>query len=450
MKRITFTFTFTFIFISLFICILLLQLTLPVIHALRTTALTREEQHSIQHHWKQLDRITPEEEIVLNVAIKQPVDGVAALEERLREISNPVHESYGQWLSIGQIGEYIKPPSSTVDALISFFHKHNVINYTLTMNHDFMQVWMKARDAEQAFGVARFHRFKSMKTGKVIHRTYEHVNVNDDNANKRSHKTTLSASRRINSTIVPYYDQGLPSAPIPRILPLPAVNTSNITMSGAYKPAASNFSAISQYVDYILGLNDFVFNAAGAMYQPPSLVNDSAPYIRFPKGDESHVYTLIQLYCQDGNATQFGSTNSTLKLPCEDHPPTIDYVTLDVIPYSAARGIRKIYINFTSHATGRYLYDTYTIYPQSFAVYPFDKVQFRAASHYSDGTSSKAGTLPYPYQPTVYSDPAYIRHAYSVPPGLHVTNSNTSNVIFQSQSFGACNANLTLQHVHQL
>ncbi|SPO30530.1 related to Tripeptidyl-peptidase I precursor [Ustilago trichophora] len=79
----------------------------------RDPSLVVKESVSVPSTWVRRSDADDNENVALRFALKQ--SDVSALEQRLRQTSNPDHELYGQHLSADQVSQYLQPQKRTVD-----------------------------------------------------------------------------------------------------------------------------------------------------------------------------------------------------------------------------------------------------------------------------------------------------------------------------------------------
>ncbi|CAF1599067.1 unnamed protein product, partial [Didymodactylos carnosus] len=124
------------------------------------------------NQWRQLHASRADEIIQLNVALKQK--GIKQLQKYVdNELSNPESTNYGNYLTLKQIGEYVKPKPQIYNLVYNWFKQAGAININPTINKEFLTVQISTSNASRAFtgtGINKFHIYEHKNTGHRIQR----------------------------------------------------------------------------------------------------------------------------------------------------------------------------------------------------------------------------------------------------------------------------------------
>lgn len=106
--------------------------------------------------WQQRDRVQPIDTVTLQIAVKQSPKGIARLERRLLELSDPQSSEYGQWLTLNEVENMVAPLPSTLLAVRSWLEGHGVTPEE-SLNGDFVSATVPAQLLENMTRVPYYH-----------------------------------------------------------------------------------------------------------------------------------------------------------------------------------------------------------------------------------------------------------------------------------------------------
>ncbi|XP_033843553.1 tripeptidyl-peptidase 1 [Periophthalmus magnuspinnatus] len=113
----------------------------------------------VPHDWRDVGRISPEEELRLTFALKQ--QNVADLEDILMKVSDPDSPLYGKHMSLEEVSRLVRPSTVTQKEVGSWLQSHGIRDCYTVHTKDFLQCSMSAEQAERLLPGSRFHRYIS-------------------------------------------------------------------------------------------------------------------------------------------------------------------------------------------------------------------------------------------------------------------------------------------------
>ncbi|SPO31533.1 related to Tripeptidyl-peptidase I precursor [Ustilago trichophora] len=174
----------------------------------RDPPLVVKESVSVPSTWVRRSDADDNEKVALRFALKQ--SDVSALEQRLRQTSNPDHELYGQHLTAEEVSKYLQPQKRTVDEVELWLREAGVhideelaarspSKDTFTVH---VPVW-KARELLNAdLGVYEHKRSGALAVRAETYSVPQHVNQHLDYVGPltlftepRAHKSDIAGSR---------------------------------------------------------------------------------------------------------------------------------------------------------------------------------------------------------------------------------------------------------------
>ncbi|KAK7904366.1 hypothetical protein WMY93_016973 [Mugilogobius chulae] len=111
----------------------------------------------VPHDWKDVGRVSPEEELRLTFALKQ--QNVARLEDLLMKVSDPDSPLYGKHLSLEEVSRLVRPSAESQKVIGSWLQRHGIRDCHTVHTQDFLQCSMSAEQAERLLPGSRFHRY---------------------------------------------------------------------------------------------------------------------------------------------------------------------------------------------------------------------------------------------------------------------------------------------------
>lgn len=113
----------------------------------------------VPHDWRDVGRVSAEEEVQLTFALKQ--QNVVELEDRLMKVSDPDSPLYGKHMSLEEVSRLVRPSDVTHKVVYSWLQSHGIRNCVTVLTQDFVQCSMSVKQAENLLPGSRFHRYIS-------------------------------------------------------------------------------------------------------------------------------------------------------------------------------------------------------------------------------------------------------------------------------------------------
>ncbi|KAH9023374.1 tripeptidyl peptidase A [Lactarius pseudohatsudake] len=135
--------------------------------------LTLRQSIAPPRNWVDLGRAPPTHVIPLRIALPQP--RFLELEEHLTEISDPLHERYGEHLSKEDVEALVAPHPSSVNAVHEWLESHGIKKEACHRSPagDWVTVRLPVAQAEKMLGT-EFRVWKHTQDGDVLVRTTEY------------------------------------------------------------------------------------------------------------------------------------------------------------------------------------------------------------------------------------------------------------------------------------
>jgi tripeptidyl-peptidase-1 len=119
---------------------------------------------TVPTEWISMGAANAEHEIKFLIALKQR--NIEQLEQILAQVSDPESPQYGQYLSIQDLTNLLAPAEEDIAAVVSWLESHDISDYVLNTNKDFISVNAPVHKVESLLQV-EFHAFKSQERKRV-------------------------------------------------------------------------------------------------------------------------------------------------------------------------------------------------------------------------------------------------------------------------------------------
>jgi len=122
--------------------------------------------------WNKLGRAAANEEIQLHIAVS--LQNTDKLEEIFWEVSDPLHENYGNFLSFDQLHALVAPPKSTLQKIFNWLEispaRSQILNIDIPASGDYVVVDITVEGAETLLST-NYYYYTHAETGMKLIRT---------------------------------------------------------------------------------------------------------------------------------------------------------------------------------------------------------------------------------------------------------------------------------------
>ena len=118
--------------------------------------------------WEDIGRAPPHAKLELTFAIKQT--RVPLLKEFVLRASDPDHASYGHWLSLQVVNDFISPTKEAVTSVTGYLRSFGVHSFESTSNSDFIKSIVRVDLAESLLNT-EYRLFRHVPTNRTAVRT---------------------------------------------------------------------------------------------------------------------------------------------------------------------------------------------------------------------------------------------------------------------------------------
>jgi tripeptidyl-peptidase-1 len=130
-----------------------------------------KERHDIPPSWSEVGEAPKEHILHLQIGLKQSNEDV--LETHLREISDPKHHRYKQYLSLEEIARLTEPSKETQERVEAWLHDHGVREYIWNEpSRDWISVNITIEKAEILLQT-KYSTYLHLESSVSVHRTQE-------------------------------------------------------------------------------------------------------------------------------------------------------------------------------------------------------------------------------------------------------------------------------------
>jgi subtilase family serine protease len=121
--------------------------------------------------WRRAGRVEEDKMMTLTFAMKQ--SNMDRIYETVRHVSEPTSPHYGQYLSIDEVAELVRPTDAAVRSVVEWASDAGASSITKTRGGEFIEVELLASRAEKALG-STLTRFEHVRSGRVLERMPEY------------------------------------------------------------------------------------------------------------------------------------------------------------------------------------------------------------------------------------------------------------------------------------
>eukprot|EP01126_Amoeba_proteus_P059303 TRINITY_DN7737_c0_g1_i4.p1 TRINITY_DN7737_c0_g1~~TRINITY_DN7737_c0_g1_i4.p1 ORF type:complete len:721 (-),score=124.23 TRINITY_DN7737_c0_g1_i4:129-2291(-) len=122
--------------------------------------------------WEKVGRVDPHHPVAVTFALKQ--NNVKWLHQKVLDVSQPLSENYGRYLSLEEITEKMAPSQEVLNKFKSWAIKSGATETHVTLSRDFFTVVFPAKQLEEILSV-RLHHFQHKTSKRSLVRTLDPV-----------------------------------------------------------------------------------------------------------------------------------------------------------------------------------------------------------------------------------------------------------------------------------